>query len=141
MRLLVCGGRDFKNYHRVFDVLDKVHRKYKISLLIHGAQRTYSHPDSNEPDFGADFIASEWAKSRGIKEKPFPADWKTHGKPAGFIRNAEMAKEKLDMAISFSGGNGTAMMMRLLKGKTRRFAVKPRKDDKIYIKPKGLKNG
>lgn len=40
---------------------------------------------------GVDTLGKDWAVLRGIPVKIFPADWETHGKAAGPIRNAEMA--------------------------------------------------
>ena len=40
---------------------------------------------------GVDTLGKDWAVLRGIPVKMFPADWETHGKAAGPIRNAEMA--------------------------------------------------
>jgi len=41
---------------------------------------------------GADMLGEQWAKANGIPVKVFPADWNTHGKSAGAIRNGQMAK-------------------------------------------------
>jgi len=40
---------------------------------------------------GVDTLGKNWAVDRGIPVKMFPADWETHGKAAGPIRNSEMA--------------------------------------------------
>lgn len=40
---------------------------------------------------GVDSLGKDWAVLRGIPVKMFPADWATHGKAAGPIRNEEMA--------------------------------------------------
>jgi hypothetical protein len=55
--------------------------------------------------------AAWWAKQFGIQTLAFPADWKTHGKAAGFIRNQRMLDEgKPDLVLGFPGGSGTADM-------------------------------
>ncbi len=41
---------------------------------------------------GVDTLGKNWAQLHNIPVKMFPADWKTHGKAAGPIRNSEMAK-------------------------------------------------
>lgn len=43
--------------------------------------------------------------------KRFPADWKSHGRAAGPIRNEPMA-EYADGVALFPGGRGTASMKR-----------------------------
>ena len=42
----------------------------------------------------------------------YPADWDTHGRGAGPIRNKQMLEEgKPDLVIAFPGGKGTANMI------------------------------
>jgi len=41
---------------------------------------------------GADAWARELSRKHGIPYLEFPADWRTHGTTAGFIRNGEIAK-------------------------------------------------
>lgn len=60
IRLLVTGGRNYTNRTRLDAVLDAIHRKHAIEVVIHGACR------------GADTLAGEWAKSRGVPVDPFP---------------------------------------------------------------------
>lgn len=98
--LCVCGGRDYQDREKVFSTLDRVHAKRPVTLLVHGAAR------------GADSLGAEWAMARGIETKPFPADWNTHGRRAGPVRNAEMVAHGLDGLVAFPGGTGTADMVR-----------------------------
>ena len=60
---------------------------------------------------GVDAGGEAWAKKRGIPIKRFPADWKTHGRAAGPIRNRQMA-EYADAVVLFPGGRGTDSMRR-----------------------------
>ena len=103
MRLLVCGGRDFNNQSRVFHVLYKIHEKRPITEIIHGDAR------------GADSLAGRWAQIEHIKETAVPADWDTHGKAAGLLRNQQMLEMKPDGVVAFPGGRGTAHMVRIAK--------------------------
>ncbi len=111
LRLLVCGGRDFTDGDAVFYVLDRVHRKRGVALVIHGDAR------------GADRLAKAWAVDRGITERGFRAAWK---RPDGSIdhsagprRNAQMLAEGMpDACVAFPPGpegpkSGTAGMVRL----------------------------
>jgi len=101
-RVLVCGGRDYQNAREMYRILDGYHTKYPVSCLIQGGAR------------GADAIARTWAKLRGINCREFPADWDTHGKAAGPIRNQQMLDEgKPDVVIPFPGGPGTKKMIEL----------------------------
>lgn len=102
IRLLVCGGRDYINERRVYEVLAEY--KTQVSVLIHGAAR------------GADFIAGQWAIVNNIPELPFKvtkSQWEQYGKAAGHRRNTRMFVEgKPDLVIAFPGGPGTANMVR-----------------------------
>ncbi len=56
-------------------------------------------------------MAAGWARSRGIeKVTAVKADWDTHGKQAGYLRNIAMADMDPEMIIAFPGGKGTMMM-------------------------------
>lgn len=97
-RVLVCGGRDFSDFRRLYEILDG----YAIAEMCHGAAR------------GADFCAGGWAQERSVPCRAFPADWNRYGKAAGAIRNWQMLVEfKPDLVIAFSGGRGTANMVKL----------------------------
>jgi len=63
---------------------------------------------------GADEYGERLAKFWNIPLEIYPADWETHGKAAGFIRNQEMLDSGIDLAVQFPGGNGTADMRRRL---------------------------
>lgn len=104
-RVLVCGGRDYANIERVFYALDQYHKRHgPISLVITGAAR------------GADTLAGAWALARRVDLDPYPADWRTHGKRAGPLRNQQMIDEgKPTVVIAFPGGAGTADMVRRAK--------------------------
>lgn len=52
---------------------------------------------------GADTLGQHWAHQHHIPVKFFPADWKTHGKKAGILRNQQMA-DYADSAIVFWDG-------------------------------------
>jgi len=88
--VLVTGSRDWKNEASLRDRLDRIHRESGIDLLIHGACPT-----------GADDMADKWCRANDVEVDRRPADWKTHGKPAGFIRNAEMVQLRPDTVLAF----------------------------------------
>ena len=103
--LLVCGGRDFNDLEFVWSCLDKVAQRVNITAVRHGAAR------------GADTLADDWAVAEGIPVERMPADWKTHGRAAGPIRNSEMLKRESApvAAVAFPGGSGTADMVKKCK--------------------------
>lgn len=97
MKVLVCGGRNYLDLKRVFEVLDGLRPKH----VIHGGAS------------GADRCANDWAIVRGVRRSIYPADWVRLGKAAGPLRNQLMLdKEKPDLVIAFPGGRGTADMVR-----------------------------
>lgn len=108
MRVLVCGGRDFKDKELLTSILDTLHgladpflSDNRIHCIIHGGAS------------GADQMAERWAVSKRIPSvEKYEADWKKYGRSAGPIRNLEMiTKGKPDLVVAFPGGRGTANMM------------------------------
>jgi len=88
MRVLVCGDREWKDF--VF--MERILSRFWLhaSVIIHGDAR------------GADKMAANWAKSRGIRPEPYPADWDRYHRAAGPIRNRQMLKEgKPDVVVAF----------------------------------------
>jgi predicted polyphosphate/ATP-dependent NAD kinase len=61
---------------------------------------------------GADQLGEQWAKNHGFPVEVYPADWETHGRAAGVIRNQQMLETGVDLLIAFPGGRGTADMVR-----------------------------
>jgi len=102
MRVLVCGGRDYADAKSVFAVLDNIRREYGPLTVIQGGAS------------GADALARKWcATEPRVHMVNEPADWKTHGRAAGPIRNQKMLTEhKPDLVLAFPGGRGTADMVR-----------------------------
>jgi len=102
VRVLVCGGREFWDRHRVFQVLDALDPA--PSQIIQGGA------------VGADSLAAEWASERSVPYRTFEADWETHKRKAGPIRNKQMLDEgKPDLVVAFPGARGTANMIRQAK--------------------------
>ena len=98
MKILVTGGRDFTDESYLFSVLDQIHAKYPIELVIHGAAK------------GADSLAEKWAKSREVPYLGVPARWTAEGKPAGPKRNSRLLSYQPDVCVAFKGGYGTGDM-------------------------------
>ena len=103
-KVLVCGGRDFADRAMLDAALDRLHQERGFSLVIAGGAR------------GADTLAEEWAKARGIACDVYRADWEGLGRKAGPIRNERMLVEgKPDVVVAFPGGRGTAHMVRIAR--------------------------
>lgn len=81
--------------------MDKIHTQYgPITFGIQGGAN------------GADYLFWQWTDARGVPCGSYNADWKAHGKAAGFIRNQQMLDEgKPNLVVAFPGGPGTAHMV------------------------------
>lgn len=96
MRVLVCGGRNYRDYETLSSVLSGI----RPSIVIDGGAR------------GADWMASSWALENGVHSVTYKADWNAHGKAAGPMRNRRMIVEgKPDIVVAFPGGKGTEDMI------------------------------
>ncbi len=101
MKVLVCGGRDYRDAAHVDRVLQQVGADERITVIIHGAAR------------GADQLGEAWGLKHNIPLEAYPADWSTYGLSAGPRRNQEMlTKGRPDLVVAFPGGRGTADMVR-----------------------------
>lgn len=96
-RVLVCGGRDFTEWVKVWFQLKDLP---KDTIIVHGGAR------------GADALAEKEAQGLGLTTEVYPADWENDGRAAGPIRNQRMLDTGIDLVIAFAGGNGTADMVR-----------------------------
>jgi hypothetical protein len=102
LKLLICGDRWWKDK----ELIKKYIEYFKPTVLIEGEAR------------GADTLARMVAEELGIPIEKYPADWNTHGKKAGPIRNRQMLKEgKPDMVIGFhddlENSKGTKDMLKI----------------------------
>ena len=103
MKIIVCGGRDYEDYETLTRVLDGVHQRNTVTMLIEGGAK------------GADAHAATWADNNGIPRVTCNANWKYHGKKAGPVRNKVMLSLNPDGVVAFPGGIGTAGMIELAK--------------------------
>ena len=99
MRVIVCGGRDYRNSDAIRKRLTQLQAVEPMAVIIHGAAP------------GADLLAGHIAGTLGYKVEVYPADWAQHGKAAGPIRNQEMLDAGADLVIAFPGGRGTKDMI------------------------------
>lgn len=98
MRIVVTGGRDYRNWETVRRVLDGIQPD---SVYVGDAT-------------GLDAMAAEWCDSRCVSHQIFVANWDKFGKLAGPIRNEEMLRKagRDAIVIAFPGGKGTANCVR-----------------------------
>lgn len=100
MKLLVCGGRDYRDRDLVWMTLSAAVHYADLSEIICGYD-----PESSRYQ-GADQLAYEWAVEHEFPCRTFPADWDTWGRAAGPRRNTQMADDKPDECVAFPRANG-----------------------------------
>lgn len=102
--VLVCGGRSYSDRQKVYRTLSALDAAHGPLEIVEGGAS------------GADTLAQQWAEARGHPTRSFPADWATHGRAAGPIRNEQMLRDgRPDLVVAFPGGRGTANMVSLAK--------------------------
>lgn len=82
-KVAVIGSRDFTDYKKLCEVLDK----YDIHEIVSGGAR------------GADSLAAKYAKEHGIGLTEFFPDWSV-GKHAGHVRNQHII-DHCDIVFAF----------------------------------------
>nr|DAS94925.1 MAG TPA: Protein of unknown function (DUF2493) [Caudoviricetes sp.] len=102
IKLLIAGSQSFTDYERFKVYVNKFIQgldKKEITIIEGGAK-------------GTDRMAREFAIENNIPYITMEADWDTHGKAAGMIRNRQMG-EKATHAILFWDGEspGTRNMI------------------------------
>jgi len=117
VKVLVCGGRSYRDRDKVFAVLDEIHAVTPIAVIVHGACCT-----EDNALCGADGLAEAWAVSREVPYRGYPARWRTEGGAAGPRRNERMLGLEhrppdriIGLVVAFPGGTGTAHMCGLAK--------------------------
>jgi hypothetical protein len=106
-RVLVTGSRKWSDADAIVRELEIVH--------AHEGERVVLVSGNCD---GADKMAEEVAIKYGWMIERHPADWKTHGKRAGFVRNAEMVKLGADYCLAFiqdesAGATNTVVKARI----------------------------
>lgn len=88
-RTLVTCSRTWRGWSAMRTALTEVHERFPDAVLVHG--------DNPRGDRQA---AEMWQEFGGEVEA-WPAQWKTHGRAAGFIRNAAMVKSAPIRVLAF----------------------------------------
>lgn len=106
-KLIVAGGRDFNDYALLSKELMRVaidHYDDKAVSIVSGMTN------------GADSLAVDFAREHDVELYAFPADWDTHGKRAGILRNEKMGRFA-DGLLAFWDGQsrGTAHMIQFME--------------------------
>jgi len=110
-RVIIAGSRSYTDYERLKQYCD-----YFLSSKLQDPNCTLIIVSGHAS--GADKLGEQYAKERGLKCEIYPADWKTHGKKAGFLRNSQMANignALIAFKSSYGTNVGTNMMINLAK--------------------------
>ena len=110
MRLIIAGSRDFDNYALLLRAADQfIAQHLPLSTdnrnpadveIVSGCAR------------GADTLGERFGTELGCVVVRMPADWQTHGKAAGFIRNEQMAQYGTHLLAFWDGrSRGTEHMI------------------------------
>ncbi len=102
MRTIIAGSRGINDPVTVSDAI--VHSKFDITEVLSGTAD------------GVDRQGELWAIENGVPLAQYPADWREHGRSAGFVRNKVMA-DNADALIAIWDGDspGTKMMIDIAK--------------------------
>jgi hypothetical protein len=100
VKVIVAGSRSWTDEASIHRSLEGTHALFSFTEVVSGGCK------------GPDTFGENWARSKGIPVKVFPADWAKHGRAAGPIRNGEMA-DYADALIVFWDGysRGTMNML------------------------------
>jgi len=92
MNIAIVGSRTFTDYEalEVAIVNYLPAEMWPLTIISGGAK-------------GADALAEQLAENFNLELKIFPADWDTHGKIAGFLRNQKII-DASDFVIAFWDG-------------------------------------
>ena len=115
--VLVCGGRMYgrtlKHTTPERRRVAKAEREALVKALNSLDERMVIEAVRHGDAKGADVLSGKWARAMGIEEQACPADWNTHGRAAGPIRNAAMLEAGgVEVVMAFPGNKGTADMVR-----------------------------
>ncbi|SRR6266404_2987666 len=102
MKVIVAGSRGIHDYEFVAQAIRC--SGFDITEIVSGTAA------------GVDRLGERWARENNIPISRFPANWDTHGKAAGPIRNREMAEYANALVAVHNGvSHGTAHMIKTAK--------------------------
>jgi hypothetical protein len=124
MRIVVCGGRSFRDYAFLKRKLCALTRNLKRVVILHGNAR------------GADLLAERWQQEMWRREnnefnhlkhqtiERHRPDFTKHGSPAAlFVRNEEMARD-CDCVVAFWDGKSGGTKDMIARGRKHHRIVK-----------------
>jgi hypothetical protein len=95
MKIAVVGSRNFNDKSKLFDILDTLEQQVKdfdqIDLIVSGGAT------------GADQLAEEYAKEKGIKTDIYLPQYNLYGRGAALKRNLQII-DAADIVVAFWDG-------------------------------------
>ena len=100
LKVVVAGGRDFKDYTLLEEKLNKLFSQRNDVVIV------------SEMAKGIDSLTVKYAEEHKLRVSEFPAEWQKYGNSSGFRRNIEMARFA-DACVCFWNGKsvGTKHMI------------------------------
>lgn len=108
MKIIIAGGRDFKNYNllerKMNAILARRLKNLETITIVSGGAR------------GADYFGERYAGDYNFLIEHFKANWDAYGKSAGYRRNTTMAAHS-DALVAFWDGQskGTKHMIDIMR--------------------------
>lgn len=97
MRVIIAGSRDISDYSLVTRAVEQ--SGFYLSAIVSGEAR------------GVDSLGERFAQENGLPLLQFRADWETHGRAAGPLRNRQMAEYADALVAITNGSSGTENMI------------------------------
>lgn len=99
MKVIIAGSREIEDYDALVSTIEEA--GLEITEVVSGGCR------------GVDYMGERWAGEHGIPVRQFAADWVTHGRMAGELRNREMAHYAEALILLWDGKSpGASCMLR-----------------------------
>jgi hypothetical protein len=109
--VIIAGGRDYNVYETVVEAVQE--SGFAIDVVVSGGAK------------GVDALGEQYASEMNLPLNVFMADWQTHGRAAGPIRNRKMA-ENADALIAIWDGKS--------KGTKNMIETATKKGLPVYVK-------
>ena len=98
MKTIIAGSRSIDSYYQVSTAIKE--SGFEVTTIISG---TASGVDSTGEVYGLE---------NDIRIERYPANWKEHGKSAGYLRNVEMSENGNALIVVWDGlSNGSKHMI------------------------------
>jgi len=112
-KVIIAGSREYRDYPQLAQACLHLlqNKPHELIEIVSGCAN------------GADTLGERFAHEFGLPVARFPADWDTHGRSAGPLRNIEMA-EYADALIAFPIGKSTGTRHMIRSARERGLAVR-----------------